>query len=100
MKKVFEYISNLWHGRDNKPSLPKVLAIVLTVHFMVAFQAATDAKLIVSAGLIASLLGIRAYTAAQDTREKQTTLRTRVKTESTKPLDEDERPDIEPGPQE
>lgn len=54
--------------------------------------------LAIEAGLIAGCLGIRAYTAAQDTRERETTKR--AAQQGRKPLDEDQRPDIEPGPQE
>lgn len=99
IKTIFTYISHLWHGTDGKPSTPKVLAIAFSIHFMIVFHNSEEGPLWVSAGLIAGCLGIRAYTAAQNTRETETTKRAKV-TKTSKSLDEDVRPDIEPGPQE
>lgn len=77
MKKVFKYLENLWIGMDGRPSLRSVLAIVFSIHFIrnVSFairrwddhKSLADFALVmgIEAGLICTLLGLKAYTNLQ-----------------------------------
>lgn len=62
--KIFKYIEPLWLGRNKKVSIRSVLAIAFSINFMVNLQI-EEGKLMIEAGLIASLLALRTYAAVQ-----------------------------------
>jgi hypothetical protein len=93
MKRFFNYISAIWEGRDKQPSIRRILAIMLSIHFihivnkslyifnnfiqnknnldagLVASVGSTIANIAmivgIEAGLIAALLALTTYQAFQ-----------------------------------
>lgn len=80
MLKFFRYIENLWVGKDRKPSIHRVLAIIFSINFLIlithavyrwdAGKSMSDLALVLGleAGLIASLLGLTTYSNIQHRR--------------------------------
>jgi hypothetical protein len=78
------YIEYLWVGRDGKPSLRAVLAIVFSIDFVINTshvihewelgKSYSDVAMLlgIEAGLIAALLGLRVYQDIQFDKNKQT----------------------------
>jgi uncharacterized metal-binding protein len=77
MKRIFRYIENLWVGKDRKPSIKSVLAIVFSINFLKittyavyrweAGKSLSDLALVlgIEAGFIAALLGLTTYSNIQ-----------------------------------
>lgn len=77
MKRLFRYFENLWVGKDRKPSLKAVLAIIFSINFLKittyavyrweAGKSLSDLALVlgIEAGFIAALLGLTTYSNIQ-----------------------------------
>jgi hypothetical protein len=83
IKDVFNYIRPLWENRYNQVSVRAVLAIALTINFMLHITNASSDALFTEAGLIAALLGLTAFQNIQDKRIETDLEKTKVNLSST-----------------
>ena len=101
---VFNYIRPLWENRQNQVSVRAVLAISLTINFMMNLSHAVykweagqsidglSQPLFTEAGLIAALLGLTAFQNVQDRKTEADVQKTVIKAAKTTDVDD---PDIQ-----
>lgn len=93
MKEVFNYVRPLWENRYGQVSVRAVLAIALTINFMVIITKASSDAIFTEAGLITALLGLTALQNVQDKKIETDLEKTKVN-KVTKTIDDDD-PDIQ-----
>lgn len=77
MKKIFRYFENIWVGKDRKPSLKALLAIIFSINFLKittyavyrweSGKSLSDLAMVlgIEAGFITALLGLTTYSNIQ-----------------------------------
>jgi hypothetical protein len=83
---LFSYIRYIWEGKDHKPSIKRLLAILFSLDFVRNFSFAVHrwdegksmeglaSALMIEAGLIAATLGLTSYFSLQERKLDQQTI--------------------------